>query len=73
MSQDKGESVCHCWTRVWRQVTWKETSIDKALYGLKSNSAKFHEHLSATLLFMKYKPSKTNDDLWIKLVEDPHE
>ena len=40
--------------------------IDKALYGLKSSSARFHEHLSATLLSMGYKPSKADYDLWMK-------
>ena len=36
----------------------KKLIIDKALYGLKSSSARFHEHLSGTLLSMGYKPSK---------------
>ena len=31
----------------------KRLLIDKALYGLKSSSARFHEHLSATLLLLK--------------------
>src|SRR5688572_15781189 len=33
----------------------KRLIIDKALYGLKSSSARFHEHLSATLLAMGHK------------------
>src|SRR5687767_12885164 len=47
--------------------------IDKALYGLKSSSARFHEHLSGTLLSMGYKPSKVDYDLWIKPVDDHYE
>src|SRR5687767_3794172 len=40
--------------------------IDKALYRLKSSSARFHEHLSATLISMGYKSSKADYDLWMK-------
>ena len=40
--------------------------IDKGLYGLRSSSARFHEHLSRKLLSMDYKPSKADPDLWIK-------
>jgi hypothetical protein len=47
--------------------------IDKALYGLKSNSARFHEHLSATLISMGYKPSKADYDLWMKDRGDHYE
>ena len=47
--------------------------IDKALYGLKSSSARFHEHLSATLISMGYKPSKADYDLWMKDRGDHYE
>ncbi len=40
--------------------------IYKALYGLKPSSARFHEHLSATLRNMGYKPTSADFDLWIK-------
>jgi hypothetical protein len=43
----------------------KRLLIDKALYGLKSSLARFHEHLSATLIYMGYKPSKADYDLWM--------
>src|SRR5688500_18364215 len=51
----------------------KKLIIDQALYGLKSNSARSHEHLSGTLLSMGYKPSKADYDLWIKPVGDHYE
>jgi hypothetical protein len=51
----------------------KRLLIDKALYGLKSSSARFHEHLSATLLSMGYKPSKADYDLWMKPMKDHYE
>src|SRR3982751_4185006 len=51
----------------------KRLIIDKALYGLKSSSARFHVHLSDTLLSMGYKPSKAGYDLWIKQVHDIYE
>jgi hypothetical protein len=38
--------------------------IDRSLYGLKSSSARFHEHLS--MRQMGYKPSKADPDLWYK-------
>ena len=40
--------------------------IDKGLYGLRSSSTHFHEHLSCKLRSMKYSPSKADPDLWIK-------
>ena len=51
----------------------KKLIIVKALYGLKSSSARFHEHLSATLTKMGYKPSKADYDLWIKDMGDHYE
>ena len=38
----------------------------KALYKLKSSAARFHEHLSAKLVKMGYRPSKADPDLWMK-------
>ena len=40
--------------------------IFKALYGLKSSGARFHEHLSSTLRKLGFKPSKADADLWMK-------
>jgi hypothetical protein len=44
----------------------KPLIIDKGLYGLRSSSRVFHEHLSAKLRSMGYTPSKADADLWIK-------
>ena len=38
--------------------------IDKGLYGLKTSSGRFHEHLSAKLRRMDFKPCKADHDLW---------
>jgi hypothetical protein len=51
----------------------KRLVIYKALYGLKSSSARFHEHLSVTLRKLGFKPSKADPDLWIKDVGDHYE
>jgi Reverse transcriptase (RNA-dependent DNA polymerase) len=40
--------------------------IDRGLYGLRSSSARFHEHLSTKLRSMGYVPSKADADFWIK-------
>ncbi len=44
----------------------KPLIIDKGLYGLRSSSARFHEHLATKLRKMKYKPSFADPDLWMK-------
>src|SRR5574339_1160085 len=45
----------------------------KALYGLKSSSARFHEHLSLALQKLGFRPSKADADLWIQKVDDHYE
>ena len=47
--------------------------MDKSLYGLKSSSARFHEHLSVTLRKLGFKPSRADFDLWIKKVGNHYE
>jgi Reverse transcriptase (RNA-dependent DNA polymerase) len=44
----------------------KPLIIDRGLYGLKSSSARFHEHLSAKLRSMGYRPTKADTDFWMK-------
>jgi hypothetical protein len=51
----------------------KRMVIDRSLYGLKSSSARFHEHLSIRLRQMGYKPSKADPDLWYKKVGEHYE
>jgi hypothetical protein len=60
-------------TEFGEKLLGKKLLIDKALYGLKSSSARFHEHLSVKLLSMGYKPSKADYDLWIKPMGDHYE
>ncbi len=55
------------------ELEGKRLIIDKALYGLKSSSARFHEHRSQTLKKMGYSPSKADADLWYKQVGDHYE
>ena len=40
--------------------------IYKGLYGLAGSGARFHEHLSATLRKLGFKPSKADPNLWIR-------
>ncbi|MCP4273878.1 MAG: hypothetical protein GY781_18300, partial [Gammaproteobacteria bacterium] len=47
--------------------------IDKGLYGLKSSAARFHEHLSAKLRSMGFRPSKADHDLWLRSAGDHYE
>jgi hypothetical protein len=39
--------------------------IDKSLYGLKTSAARFHEHLSETLLSLSFKKTKHDPDGWM--------
>jgi hypothetical protein len=40
--------------------------IEKALYGLRSSGARFHDKLSDTLREMGYSPCKADPDVWLK-------
>jgi hypothetical protein len=39
--------------------------IDKSLYGLKTSAARFHEHLTDSLLRLGFKKTKHDPDLWM--------
>jgi hypothetical protein len=39
--------------------------IDKSLYGLKTSAARFHKHLSESLLRLGFKKTKHDPDLWM--------
>jgi hypothetical protein len=43
----------------------KNLIIDKSLYGLKTSAARFHEHLSESLLRLGFKNTKHDPDLWM--------
>lgn len=47
------------------KLVGKRMIIFKSLYGLKTSSARFHEHLSEKLRQIGYTPSKAYLDLWI--------
>ena len=44
----------------------KYLRVNKALYGLKSSAAAYHEHLSKVLYSLGFTTSKADSDLWIK-------
>jgi hypothetical protein len=48
------------------EVMGKTLIVDKSLYGLRTSSARFHEHLSNKLKMMGYQPSRADTDLWMK-------
>jgi hypothetical protein len=41
----------------------KNMMIDKSLYGLKTSAARFHEHLSESLLRLGFEKTKNDPDL----------
>jgi hypothetical protein len=43
----------------------KNLLIDKSLYGLKTSDARFHEHLSESLLRLGFKKTKHDPNLWM--------
>jgi hypothetical protein len=43
---------------------------ERGLYRLRSSSARFHEHLSAKIQLMGYRPPKADPDFWMKKVDD---
>jgi hypothetical protein len=43
----------------------KNLIIDQSLYGLKTSAARFHEHLSESLLRLGFKHTKHDPDLWM--------
>jgi hypothetical protein len=43
----------------------KNLMIDKSLYGLKTSAARFHEHLSESLLRLGFKKTTHDPDLWM--------
>jgi hypothetical protein len=47
--------------------------IEKGLYGLRTSSARFHEHLAAKLRIMGYRPSYADADLWITCKDNHYE
>jgi hypothetical protein len=51
----------------------KNLIIDKSLYGLKTSAARFHEHLSESVLRLGFKKNKHDPDLWMVDKSSHHE
>jgi hypothetical protein len=47
--------------------------IDKGLYGLRSSATCFHEHLATKLRAIGFKPSRVDNDFWIRKKDDHYE
>ena len=47
--------------------------IDKALYGLRSSGARFHEKFADTLRAMGFSPSYSDPDVWLRDAGDHYE
>jgi len=62
------EKVCIIARKEFGTDQGKMLIIDKGLYGLRSSSAHFHEHLSDKLRKMGYTPCQADPDFWIKCV-----
>ena len=45
----------------------------KALYGMRTSGACFHEALSVVLVFMEFQPSKADPDLWLRVQDGKYE
>ena len=80
---DVGNAFLNRWTKekvyftagpeLGRELEGRRLIAVKAIYGLKSSSARFHEHLSIALQKMGFRPSKADPDLWIKRIDDHYE
>jgi hypothetical protein len=51
----------------------KNPIIDKSLYGLKTSAARFHEHLSKSLLRLGFKKTKHDPDLLMVYMKSYYE
>ena len=49
-----------------KELVGKTLILYKSIYGARASCARFHEHLSAKLLELGFKPSKADPDLWIR-------
>ncbi len=47
--------------------------VYKALYGLRTSAARWHEHLSKKLRELGFKPSKADPNLWIREMKSHYE
>jgi hypothetical protein len=54
------------------ELQGKTMIIVRALYGLKSSGAAWHEHFANTLYDMKFKPSYADPDVWMRAATKPN-
>ena len=47
--------------------------IKKALYGLRTSGARWHEHFADTLRHLEFAPSKADSDVWMRECRDYYE
>ena len=67
------EKVCFVAGPEFRELEGCLLTIVKALYGLKSSGARFHDKFADTLRLMGFKRCKADSDLWMKPQDDHYE
>lgn len=52
------------------KLAGKRLVVYKSCYGLKTSAARFHEHLAAKIRKLGFKPSRADNDLWMRPTSD---
>jgi len=60
-------------TRIYLSLGKKLLIFHKALYGMRTSGACFHEALSIILESLNFQPSKADPDLWLRVHEGKYE
>jgi hypothetical protein len=63
--KNKREDLYNCCSEFRANLHCKILIIDKYLYGVKTFAARFHEHLSESLLKLSIKKTKHDLDKWM--------
>ena len=56
----------------FKELAGRILLIDKALFGLRTSGARFHEHLSVKLSKLGFHPTKADPDLWMREHAEGH-
>ncbi len=67
------EKVCIIAGREFGELQGHLLIVEKALYGLRSSGARWHDRLSDCLREMGYFPSKSEPDIWMREVDGVYE
>ena len=67
------EKVCFKAGRAFKHLEGQILIIVKALYGLRTSGARFHDRFADTLQEMGFMPCKNEPDLWMRDAEDCYE